>query len=372
MIGNAKCVSTSGAAKSYGMSTKPMEHGTFLFGKKAMAVWFFVAVVAAAVIVCMWPSSTEVGKDVETPRGKGMISAKKEARPIAARVPGNAAPTTASGAGDIKKQEARKDSGDVSGGKVVMAAMGREEEVQQALSESDLDSSVMEDLRDMFSQLAADDSTGECRSMRSRSSYKPSVVIAAANNILLYNGTSEEKEQALYAVGMLFGKEASTGVPYDITHPKNEIAVGDDGSRSVAPVAERPTQELISTVFAGLSDADESVRDAAFSVMRSLPEEESGVLAANILSGGDARLQERLMHEAGKESDVRLSLMGMGSESQSVRSLAAENLKNASGRVFASQQEASEWYEACHREFQQGAESQSPGMGEMIQQGQNK
>ena len=65
MIGNSRCASTSRAAKSYGMSAKPMVHGASLCGRKAMAVWGGVVAVAVAVIVRMWTSSAEIGKDDE-------------------------------------------------------------------------------------------------------------------------------------------------------------------------------------------------------------------------------------------------------------------------------------------------------------------
>lgn len=226
-----------------------------------------------------------------------------------------------------------------------------EEEPQRALATPGLTPAVMRELSEVFAQVAASDLT-DTQFVQAMQCYKPSVVLGAVGSIMKC-GTSEEKGNALLAVGMLFGKESSTGIPYETTHPKREIAIGDDGVESVAPAAERPTQELVSTLSAGLSDADAEVRDTAFSVMRLLPEEESGILAANLMSGGDVGLQERLMREAGNESNVRLSLMGMGSENQEVRNLAVENLKNVAGREFASQQEAAEWYEAHHAEFPQ-------------------
>ncbi len=352
-----------------GMSGKPMMRTTSLFRKKAMVLWGLVVVAAVVTVVYMFlPSVADVGGYEETDVTIKKVHPKKGMRSDSGRVSAGVEQSKASGAGDVNLQDAQEDLIVASDESVVI---GPEEEERQALSEPDLNPSAMDDLRDIFSQLSADDSADEGRLMQALSCYKPSAILGAAGNILKF-GTSEEKGQALYAVGMFFGKEGCTGVPYEVTHPKNEIAIGDDGSESVAPTAERPTQQLISTVFAGLSDEDESVRDVAFSVMRSLPDEESGVLTANLLSDGDAGLQERLMREAGDESDLRLSLMGMGCDNQSVRSLAVENLKNASGREFANQQEASEWYEAYYREFQQGAGSQSPKTGGKIQQGQNQ
>jgi len=344
------------------MSGKPMMRATSLFRKKAMVLCSLVVVVSVVTVLYMSPSSVEVADGDEKPDVKiKQMHSEKGTRSDSARVPRGTEQSNTAGAGEVTIQDTREDGVVASDESMVISAMGPEEEAQQALSESGLNPSAMEDLRDIFSQLSADESTDEGRLMQALSCYKPSVILGAAGNILKF-GTSEEKGRALYAVGMFFGKESSTGVPSGVTHPK-EVAIGDDGSEYVAPAAERPTQQLVSTVVAGLSDEDEGVRDAAFDVMCALPDEESGVLAANLLSDGDAGLQERLMREAVDASDIRLLLMGMGSESQDVRGLAAEGLKSAFGQEFASQKEAAEWYEAHHKDFPQGVENVTSDQG---------
>lgn len=262
------------------------------------------------------------------------------------------------------KADAPVDSSKGDEANVVIKAEGDE---KASLSNPDLNPAAMDELGDIFSQVAFDDITDGQLAQR-LSCYKPSAILAAAGSVMKF-GTSDEKKNALCAVGMFFGKEGSTGVSFELTHPKREIAIGENGEELASPAAERPTGDLVSTVYAGVSDQDAGVRDTAFDVMHSLPDEERGVLAANILSGGDVGLQQRLMAEAGEGEDgVRILLMGMGSESQEVRSIAAEGLRNAFGQEFASQKEAAEWYEAHHREFLQGAEaSAAPVAVESVQ-----
>ena len=297
------------------------------------------------------------------------------------------------------------------------------EDSKLALSNPDLSPETLEELRVLFSQ-AAEGGQDDIKFMQSLTCYKPSVVLGATKAIMRY-GAPKEKENALWAVGMLFGKESSTGVPMELSRPKESV-VADDGAfadiRNESAKADtaktevrtddqpstqtdtngetpnasnnegiaaqtkkdangddggsqkngdgdseaRNSHDVIEAVTAGLFDENANVRDTAFEVMRALPDSESGALAANLFSDGESDLQERLLEAVrGSDSDfdIRLSLMGMGSETETVRRLAAENIKTLAGQEFFSQQEAAEWYETHHQEFLHNAGNATPETG---------
>ena len=266
-----------------------------------------------------------------------------------------------------------------SSGESNVVVMSVKEEVRLSSVNRELTPDIMKELTEIFAQVSETNFVG-IQFVQTLSNYKPSIVLETVQHVLK-NGSVEEKGNALYAVGMLFGKESATGIPFDMTHLKavvmrnDEEGAGDSsGSENVedvAPPPVRPSNELISVVSVGLFDEDKGVRDVAFDVMRSLPDEENGILAANLVSDGDVALQRRLMLEDG-ENNIRLSLVGMGSESQEVRSLAAANIKNLTGQEFVNQQAVSEWYKAHYNEFPQGVEKSASEHEAINKKGENK
>ena len=238
----------------------------------------------------------------------------------------------------------------------VVVVEGAKDGVKPSMAGLDVTQPVMEELCAVFSKVSSEEPDADLA--KTLASYKPAVVLDVARSVMK-NGSSNEKKNALYAVGLLFGRDSDTGVPFDITHPKS-TAAGNDGE--IVTSSGTPSEkselgvQLFSTVSAGLSDSDAGVRTTAFDVMRTLPDEDGSALAATLLSDGDVDLQKRLMREVeGNASGIRLSLMGMGSESEAVRTLAAENLESISGQKFAGQKEAAEWYEAHQNEFPHNA-----------------
>lgn len=274
-----------------------------------------------------------------------------------------------------------------------------EESSRRVLSNPDLSPAVLAELRELFAN-GADGGIGEREYVQALSCYKKGAILSAAMSSMKY-GNSREKENALWAVGMLFGNETATGVPFELSHSK-EVLVGDDGlisdastqttangSGGVASAGdangglqtsqggedglESPhdmdSRDLITTVSAGLMDGDADVRETAFDVMSALPDEARGELAANLLSEGDVSLQEQLLSSAGEsdsDADIRISLMGLGSEHESVRALAAANLKNVAGREFSDQHDAAQWFDAhSQQEFLQEAGNSNPETGKL-------
>ena len=313
----------------------------------------------AVIVVYIWDSfhTTAVLQDVDT-RSKSEEGIKKSgsAKSVkqnhSQRVKLQKDANSGDGTKERRELGADKKTGGGSlseGAVVVERAKGSE---KPSTADFDIAQPVLGELCAVFSMVSSGEPNADLA--KALASYKPSVVLEAARSVMK-NGSSKEKENALYAVGLLFGRESDTGVSFDITHPKS-IAVG--GGEEVATSSEATTGEselgtqLFSTVSAGLSDSDAGVRATAFDVMRALPDEDGSVLAATLLSGGDVDLQKRLMREAeGNASGIRLSLMGMGSECEEVRTLATENLESISGQKFADQKEAAEWYEAHQSEF---------------------
>lgn len=323
----------------------------FAFAAMAMCV--------AVVVVYVWnsPNTTVAPQDADVPsKNEEGIKKSGPAKSVKPNHSRRAKLQKDSSRGDDMKGRRglgagkKTDGGSMSAGAVVVErAKGSEE---PSTADFDIAQPVLEELCAVFSRVSSGEPNADLA--KSLASYKPSVVLEAARSVMK-NGSSKEKENALYAVGLLFGRESDTGVSFDITHPKS-IAVG--GDEEVATSSEATTGEselgmqLFSTVSAGLSDSDAGVRATAFDVMRALPDEDGSVLAATLLSGGDVDLQKRLMREAeGNASGIRLSLMGMGSECEEVRTLAAGNLEGISGQKFAGQKEAAEWYEAHQSEF---------------------
>ena len=103
---------------------------------------------------------------------------------------------------------------------------------------------------------------------------------------------------------------------------------------------------LVDSVATGLEGADADVRTAALETALTLPEEASGVLASQILSGDDAALKQSLLAKVGGSADpghLRIDLQAMSGEDDSARRQAADNLEQALGRRFSSAEEAAAW-----------------------------
>lgn len=236
------------------------------------------------------------------------------------------------------------------------------------LSDLDIQPETLRRLQVLFDKLERNPDA-ESAFMHELSGYKRSAVLAAARATMRY-GSSGQKISALLAVANLFSAEgrsgrmvggaaesAGTSSPGEgvSTDGKTINKAVDEGvaesmNASGDPLTEaqedRQSQEIVGVVSSGLTDANSDVKSMAFSAMRSLPFEESGVLASQILTGDDTAMKVDLMKDLAQSSnpaDIRMSVMGMGNPDQEVRSLAAANLKAVSGQDFASEEQAAEW-----------------------------
>ena len=266
-----------------------------------------------------------------------------------------------------------------------------EEIRKMSLANTDIAPEIIVEIQKLFDKLEQK-GVSDSQFLLSLSCYKRSAIVGAAKNIMRF-GTPKEKQNALWAIGMVFGSDSKDSIrivkenssddlvsisslsktandksltPEDANFGKDPNTVEED-SRSPTEVTrddhqadsdESISHGIVATVSAGLTDDDSSVRDTAFDVMRVLPKDESSLLASSLLSDGDSVLQERLMGSLDGEVlefDISLSLMGMGSQNENVRNQAAQNLMKIFGKSFSSQKEASEWYEANGKEFLQGA-----------------
>lgn len=106
------------------------------------------------------------------------------------------------------------------------------------------------------------------------------------------------------------------------------------------------TKLLVETVSSGLQDTDPEVRDAAFETMFSVPDEERGVLAAQILSGDNQPLKEKLLSAikgSDDPTDIKINLQAMSGDDQGMRQSASDNIEKISGQRFETAEDAAQW-----------------------------
>lgn len=150
-----------------------------------------------------------------------------------------------------------------------------------------------------------------------------------------------------------------------------EAAYGSDGSPMVIDLDADPSQEevdmeahrtheLVVMVGDGLRDSDKTVRDAAFDVFRSLEGDPAFVLSRQILMGDDRENKMKLMDAMANTVTtyaIGLSLDALGNADEAVRDAAAKNLTAVTGKTFASQDEARDWWEENCDDFIERANS---------------
>jgi hypothetical protein len=154
-----------------------------------------------------------------------------------------------------------------------------------------------------------------------------------------------------------------------------EAAYGSDGSPMVIDLDAEPspeeedleahrTHELVGMIGEGLRDPDKTVRDAAFDVFRSLEGDPAFVLSRQILMSDDHENKMKLMDamaNAVTTYAIGLTLDALGNADEEVRDAAAKNLAAVTGKTFASQDEARDWWEENCDDFIERANS-SPDM----------
>jgi len=138
------------------------------------------------------------------------------------------------------------------------------------------------------------------------------------------------------------------------------IDLDADPSQEEIDLEAHRTHELVGMVGDGLRDSDKTVRDAAFDVFLSLNGDPSFVLSRQILMGDDHEQKMRLLDSVANTvttSAIGLSMDALGNPDEAVRVAAAKNLAAATGKSFASQDEARAWWEANCEEFMASAHS---------------
>lgn len=112
--------------------------------------------------------------------------------------------------------------------------------------------------------------------------------------------------------------------------------------------AELESSVVMAMMSKGLADSDESVREAAFDTLASLPSDERSALSLQVLGNDDDVLKVALLERQTDSSDetaVTLNFHGLDSDDENVRNLAAENIKQMFGVVFDSAASAFDWWE---------------------------
>ncbi len=170
---------------------------------------------------------------------------------------------------------------------------------------------------------------------------------------MIRNGLPEEKMGALFALAAAFGRGNSTdGDGLNQVVDASQAGQGNPGEASEEEA--RRIHDVVEATGAGLSAAEETVRQAAYETMRMLGNEEQGILTAQILSGEDATLKRRLIADtsgSANERDVMTSISALENPDAETARAAAANLNNVLGQKFSTQDEALSWWEKNHETF---------------------
>lgn len=317
-----------------------------------------VAIVAIATwVFCREPLHSNADTPAEP--GKGLIKNVWRGRDAADK--GKSTPTGEVGVVRGVKNAHRDEKQNISAPKSALADRASE------LAEPTLTPQTLEELRDIFAR-SMDGKTSDRHFLQALQCYRPETVLAGAK-IVLRNGTPQEKQHALWAVGMTFSTDTQHALDRSVppNEPESEgqfvVKVSDapdpePGSEDTQLQLAQRSSDIVATVKMGIGDESRDVRETAFEVMRSLPEEERGILSAQIINGGDADMKVTLMDAlkgSTADADVRMLLQGMASEDEAVRGMARDNLRDLSGQNFATFQEADAWYGEHRETFQQSA-----------------
>ena len=192
---------------------------------------------------------------------------------------------------------------------------------------------------------------------------------------LIRHGTPEQRRNALYALALSFGEGSrrirsfSTKDGESIGMDKSDLGTISDGEPEAATPAEweaKRSYEIVNAVGEGLTDEDETVRQAAFETMRSLADEESGILSQQLLCGDDSSLKQKLLEDVAGSSldqDLKISIAALENTDDRVRQMAEANMKAASGKDLTTQEEAMAWMEERTAEAIRKAQAEAAASG---------
>lgn len=132
----------------------------------------------------------------------------------------------------------------------------------------------------------------------------------------------------------------------------DDVADDDDVADGPIEVPDDIEQRVTLTLMgAGLTDSDAGVRDAAYSVLLSLPSEERDMLSIQLLGNNDDVLKAALLKTTMKADDdaaLALNFHALDDDNPEIRSIANGNILSKTGRSFQSSEEAFEWLESRH------------------------
>ena len=236
-------------------------------------------------------------------------------------------------------------------------ANGVESVEEETVRRSKYEGEVSDFAATLYAALSEEDGDAVREVLHSLAAYRKQTLLTALRG-LVRHGSPEQRRNALYALALSFGAETSkmrTSVTKsgEMTKADDEdLGVIGDGIPESPDAMEREAKrshDIVCAVADGLEDNDASVRQAAMETMLALESEERGVLAQQVLSGEDADAKRHLLSaisDSEDRQDLMLSIAALGSDDPSVRTLAAANVKAATGQDFRTQDEALEWVES--------------------------
>lgn len=110
------------------------------------------------------------------------------------------------------------------------------------------------------------------------------------------------------------------------------------------------TRQTIVVMTAGLTDSDESVRDAAFATLLRLPAADRRALSLQALGNADVDIKLALLQfsrEPCDEFEFTFNFQALDAAEPEVRKAASRNLKELIGRTFPSSEAAFDWWETA-------------------------
>ena len=262
---------------------------------------------------------------------------------------------------------------------VEVAAEAVEVEVAEEVKVSKYAEDVAGIAADLTAALMAGDTTKAREFMRQLSRFRRQTLRNALRG-LIHHGTPEQRKNALYALALAFGEGSrrirsfSTKEGEKLELDKSDLGTISDGEPEAGTLEEREAKrsyEIVNAVGEGLKDADATVKEAAFEAMRSLAEEESGILSQQLLCGDDSVLKQKLLEDvAGStaEQDLKISIAALENADAKVREMAEANVKEASGKEMKTQEEAMSWMEARTEEAIRKAQNEVDPNGSEVKQ----
>lgn len=262
-------------------------------------------------------------------------------------------------------------------------SIGRiEEGVLKSIALSEEMKSKAKDARDIIERASYEfESSGgseesEAKFIRTLAGLDSTVFLTAVHD-MMRTGTAKTRIMALTAISAIYGDPSSTQAVSMIGGDGvGESTIADERSLAAGSLAPSKKNEesnskrelinevnakaaliendesalrirmLVESVSAGLADGVTDVKDTAYETMLTLPEESLGILASQVLSGGDTELKQRLLTAVRNPIDsisLKINIQALASEDGAARLQAASNLKEAFGKNFSSSEEAAQW-----------------------------